>query len=333
MRGQERAMKANWKAFSWAIVLFSLIASPCFSAEDPARFPSKPITLVVQFAAGGVADLTGRKLADSASKILGQPVVVVSKVGGGGVIGATAVAKADPDGYTIGIISWSAPVIIPHLRAVPYNTKEDFAWIMQYADLSQIFCVQTESRWKTMKDLIAEARKEPGKLNYATPSPLGGQHILMEQVFALEKVKLNHVPVGGGAEVVTKLLGGHIDAGIAAETPAQVKTGRFRGLAVQGEKRMEAFPDIPTFFELGYNVEAPLWIGLCAPKGVDKQILKKLQEAFKKAYEEASFKELLGTLYCTPIFRDAESFEKMVHKDFDAQGKVLKELGLAKQAQ
>ena len=329
MEGQKLNMK-KWKAFSCAVVLFCLIANPCFSAEDPLKFPSKPITLVVQFAAGGVADLTGRKLADSASKILGQPVVVVSKVGGGGVIGATAVAKAEPDGYTIGIISWSAPVIIPHLRSVPYNTKEDFTWILQYADLSQIFCVQTESRWKTLKDLIEEARKNPGKLNYATPSPLGGQHILMEQVFAIEKVKLNHVPVGGGAEVVTKLLGGHIDGGIAAETPSQVKAGRFRGLAVQGEKRMEPFPDIPTFFELGYKVEAPLWIGLCAPKSVDTQIVKKLHDAFKKAYEEPSFKELLVTLYCTPIFRDPESFKAMVLRDFDAQGRVLKELGFAK---
>jgi tripartite-type tricarboxylate transporter receptor subunit TctC len=201
---------------------------------------------------------------------------------------------------------------------------------MEYAELSQIFCVQTESRWKTFKDLIDDARKNPGKLNYASPSPLGGQHILMEQVFAMEKVKLNHVPVGGGAEVVTKLLGGHIDAGIAAETPSQVKAGRFRGLVVQGERRLDSFPDIPTFFALGYKVEAPLWIGLCAPKGVDPRIVKKLHDAFKSAYDEPSFKELLSTLYCTAIYRDSESFKTLVLNDFDAQGRVLKELGFAK---
>jgi tripartite-type tricarboxylate transporter receptor subunit TctC len=330
MEAQGKGFKKKGKGFYCTLILVSLIASPCFSTEDPSKFPSKPITLVVQFAAGGVADLTGRKLADSAGKVLGQPVVVVSKVGGGGVIGATAVAKADPDGYTIGVISWSAPVIIPHQRSVPYNTKEDFTWIMEYAELSQIFCVQTESRWKTFKDLIDDARKNPGKLNYASPSPLGGQHILMEQVFAMEKVKLNHVPVGGGAEVVTKLLGGHIDAGIAAETPSQVKAGRFRGLVVQGERRLDSFPDIPTFFALGYKVEAPLWIGLCAPKGVDPRIVKKLHDAFKSAYDEPSFKELLSTLYCTAIYRDSESFKTLVLNDFDAQGRVLKELGFAK---
>jgi tripartite-type tricarboxylate transporter receptor subunit TctC len=318
------------RVFVFAFMTILLTIHCGAASEDPAKFPSKPITLVVQFAPGGVADLTGRKLADSAGKILGQPVIVVSKVGGGGVIGATAVAKADPDGYTVGVVSWSAPTIIPHQRSVPYNTKEDFTWIMQYADLSQIFCVQTESRWKVMKDLIEDARKNPGKMNYATPSPLGGQHILMEQVFATDKVKLNHVPVGGGAEVVTKLLGGHIDAGIAAETPAQVKTGRFRGLAVQGERRMTQFPDIPTFFELGYKAEAPLWIGLCAPKGVDPRIVKKLYDAFKTSYEDPAFKELLTTMYCVPIFRDSEAFKAMVLKDYDAQGRVLKELGFTK---
>jgi len=327
---QKGKFNITWTVLSLLIVASLALVHPSLGAEDPAKFPSKPITLIVQFAAGGVADLTGRKLADLGSKVLGQPVVVVSKAGGGGVIGANAVAKAEPDGYTIGVISWSAPVVIPHLRPVPYNTKEDFTWIMLYADLSQIFCFQTESRWKTLKEFIEEARKNPGKLNYATPSPLGGQHILMEQVFAIEKVKLNHVPVGGGAEVVTKLLGGHIDAGIAAEMPTQVRAGRVRGLAVQGEKRMEQFPDIPTFFELGYKVEAPLWIGLCAPKGLDPRIHKKLYDAFKKAYEDPSFIELLGTLYCTPNFKDSESFKALVLKDFDAQGRVLKELGMAK---
>jgi len=330
MEKQMKRFRLTWKVALMVMALLIMSVHPCRASEDPAKFPSKPITLIVQFAAGGVADLTGRKLADSASKVLGQPVVVVSKVGGGGVIGATAVAKADPDGYTIGVISWSAPTIIPHLRSVPYNTKEDFTWIMMYAELSQIFAVQTESRWKTFKDLIEEARKTPGKLNYATPSPLGGQHILMEQVFATEKVKLNHVPVGGGAEVVTKLLGGHIDAGIAAEMPPQVKAERVRGLVVQGEKRMEPFPHVPTFFELGYNVEAPLWIGLSGPKGLDPRIVSKLYDAFKKAYEEPSFRQLLTSLYCTPILRDADAFRRMVFKDFDAQGRIIKDLGLTK---
>jgi tripartite-type tricarboxylate transporter receptor subunit TctC len=329
IKGKQRFHPRRAVVFIGIAAFLGLVYS-CANADDPGSFPRKPITLIVQFTPGGAADLTGRKLAELAGKVLGQPVVVVSKAGGGGVIGANAVAKAEPDGYTIGVISYSAPVIIPHLRSVPYNTKQDFSWIMMYAEVSEIFGFRSEARWKTLDEFIQEARSKPGKLNYATPSPLGGQHILMEQVFAIEKVKLNHLPVGGGPDVVTKLLGGHIDAGIAAEMAAQVRAGRVRGLAVQGEKRMEQFPDIPTFSELGYKVEAPLWIGLCAPKGLKPQIQKKLYDAFKKAYDDPSFKELLATLYCTPHFKDSESFEALVLKDYDAQGRVLKELGMAK---
>jgi tripartite-type tricarboxylate transporter receptor subunit TctC len=328
--GKRRRFEGFWRGLPWVIVFWMVIIRPCVGAEDAARYPSKPITMVVQFAAGGLADLTGRKLADSASKILGQPVVIVNKVGGAGVLGATAVAKADPDGYTIGTISYSAAVIVPHLRSVPYNTKEDFMWIMQYADMTQIFCVQTESRWKTFKDLIEEARKNPGKLNYATAGPLGGQHIFLEYVFSLEKVKLNHVPVGGAAEVITKLMGGHIDAGISSDMAPHMRSGKFRAFGLQGEKRLEAFPDIPTFYELGYKVDAPLWIGLCAPKGLDPRIARKLGDAFKKAYEEPSFKELCATLVMTPLYRDSESFKAIVLRDLDSQGKILKELGFAK---
>ena len=239
-------------------------------------------------------------------------------------------AKADPDGYTVSANPCSSLVIVPHLRSVSYNTKEDFTWIMQYGDYSQIFCVLADSRWKTFKDFIEEARKNPGKLNYATAGPLGAQHILMEYVFMLDKVKLNHVPVGGAAEVVTQLLGGHIDAGISADMVPHIRTGRFRALVLQGEKRLDVFPDVPTFFELGYKVVAPSWIGIIGPKGLDPRIAKKLGDAFKKAYDEPSFKELCNTLMMTPIFRDSESFKVMALNDFDAQGRILKELGFAK---
>ena len=327
---QKGKFNITWTVLSLLIVASLALVHPCVGAEDPGKFPSKPITLIVPLAAGGLTDLTGRKLADLASKILGQPIVVVNKVGGVGVIGATAVANADPDGYTVSANPCSSLVIVPHLRSVSYNTKEDFTWIMQYGDFSQIFCVLADSRWKTFKDLIEEARKNPGKLNYATAGPLGGQHILMEYVFNLEKVKLNHVPVGGAAEVVTKLLGGHIDAGISADMVPLIRAGRFRALVLQGEKRLEQFPDVPTFSELGYKVVAPSWIGIIGPKGLDPRIVKKLGDAFKKAYDEPSFKELCKTLMMTPIFRDSDSFKVMALNDFDVQGRILKELGFSK---
>ncbi|HYB21898.1 MAG TPA: tripartite tricarboxylate transporter substrate binding protein [Thermodesulfobacteriota bacterium] len=327
---QHQTWKITWRIAPWAWILVSLLVQPCLGSEDPSRYPSKPITMVVQYGAGGINDLTGRKLAELAGKTLGEPIVVVNKVGGGAVLGTTAIAHAEPDGYIIGLVSRSAFAIVPHLRSVPFKTKEDFTWIMQFGESCEIFCVRADARWKTFKQLIEEARNNPGKLNYASASPLSGQHILMEYVFSQEKVRLNHVPVSGGAEVITKLLGGHIDAGISTDMGPHVKSGKFRGLAVQG-KKLTQFPDIPTLMELGYHAEAFHWLGINAPKGLDPRIQKKLYEAFKKAYDDVSFKELLATLFITPIFRDSESFKAIVFQDYDAQGAILRGLGFLKQ--
>jgi tripartite-type tricarboxylate transporter receptor subunit TctC len=313
-----------------AMVLSLLLVTSGVAAEDPASFPTKPITMYIQWAAGGTTDLSGRKLADLAGKILGQPVVVENKVGGGGVIGTNAVAKAVPDGYTMGTFSNSPSVTVPHLRPVPYNVQTDFTYIMEYGEYAMIFCVLANSPWKTFKDFVEEARKKPGKMNYATPAPSGGQHIFMEQVFALEKVKLNHIPVTGGIEATRQLLGGHLDGAMTPDFITYIKAGQVRGLGSQTGKRVEWVPDISTFEEQGYKVQSINWMGLAGPKGIHPAILKKLSDAFKKAYEDPSFKALMASLYLPVVYADSESFREMVFKDFDYQGKVLKELGFAK---
>lgn len=319
-----------WKFFPSVIILLFISVNSSMGAEDPAKFPSKPITMIIQWAAGGTTDLSGRKLAELAGKILGQPIVVENKIGGAGVIGINAVAKASPDGYTIGTMTYSANVIIPHLRSVPYDTKEDFTYIMQYGEYGMIFSVLADSSCKTFKDFIKEAQKNPGKLKYASPGPSSGQHIFMEQVFKMEKVKVNHIPAGGGAETTRQLLGGHLDGAITPDFIPYIKAKKVRGLAAQTERRLEEVSDIPTFAELGYKVESPNWMGLVAPKGLDPRIMKKLSDALKKAYEDPSFQELMGKFYLPAIFRDAESFKALVLKDFETQGRVLKELGFSK---
>jgi len=327
MKGPKRTCRIRWEVFLYALILSVMIVPPCSAAEDPAKFPSKSLTMVIHFAVGGSSDLTGRKLADTASKILGQPIVAENKVGGAGVIAINAVAKANPDGYTIGTVSYSATVIAPHLRAVPYSVKQDFTYIMQYAEYPQAFCVLANARWKTFKEFIEEARKNPNKLTYATAGAKSGQHLLMEQVALAENVKITHVPTHGGSEVVTQQLGGHVDGSLAAELAPHVRQGNVRALAVAGEKRLESMPDVPTFTELGYKLESPLWLGLCAPKGVDPRIIKKMHDAFKKAYEDPSFKELCATLVMTPIYRGPDAFKEMVIRDFDGQARILKKLG------
>jgi tripartite-type tricarboxylate transporter receptor subunit TctC len=313
----------------WVILLLTLVY-PCSGAEDPAKFPTKPITFVVPWAAGGGGDLTCRRMAEAVSKTLGQSILPVNKPGGGGVIGMTSMLSADPDGYTICHVSHSTAVIIPHVRSVSYNTKQDFSWIMAYAEFQFTFSVLADSPYKTLRDLIEDARKNPGKLSYTTGGPLTSQHIFLEYVFSTEKVKLNHVPVGGGIESATQLLGGHVSAALSDMMVPHIKAGKARPLAILGGQRISEFPDVPTFYELGYKLEFPLWMGLMAPKGVHPQILRKFSDAFKKAYDDPSFQQYLTSLYFRPFFRDSESFKAMVHRDFDASGHLIKQLGLVK---
>ena len=322
----------SWILLLCITIFLSVFVNPCIGAEDPAKFPSRPITMVIQWAAGGGTDLAGRKLADLASKILGQPIVVVNKVGGAGITGLSAIAQADPDGYTVGAVTYSAAVIVPHLREVPYKVKEDFTWVMQFGRYNDTFFVLGDSPWKTFKDFIEDARKNPGKLKYAPPGPQGAEHIFMEWLFAKEKVKVTFVPASGGeVEAGRLLLGGHVEAAITTQLLGQIGTGRVRALmGVQAENRLEAFPDIPTHYEMGYQFDTPNWIGVNAPKGLDPNILKKLYDAFKQASEDPSFKELLDTLFVTKVFRDSDSFKEKVFKDFDNQAKILKEIGFIK---
>jgi tripartite-type tricarboxylate transporter receptor subunit TctC len=330
MNGKRRKNQFYRNTIILAAFFFTFLAIPCFAAEDPAKFPSKPINLIIQWAAGGTTDLTGRKLAELAGKILGQPIVVENKTGGAGVIAATALKNAAPDGYTLGTATWSSMVYVPHLRSVPYNVKKDYVWLMQYAEAPQLFGVLINARWKTFKDFIEEARKNPGKLTYSSVGPLSGSHIFMEQIAQIEKVKITHVPTSGGAEAVSKLLGGHIDAGIVNELCVHVESGKIRPLAFQSEKKFELMPNVPTFWDLGYQIETPIWFGLHTPAGVPPLVVKKLHDAFKKAYDDPSFKKLLLTLHMMPYYRNTESFTARVIADYDTQGRILNEFGFLK---
>jgi len=314
------------------VLLFLGSISICGGAEDPAKFPSKPIRMIIPYAPGGTSDLVGRKLCELASKTLGQPMVAENKAGGAGVIGSTAVAKSDPDGYSLLITSCSPAVYVPLQRSVPYDTKEDFTFVIQVADFSFIFAVQADSKYKTFKDFIEEARKNPGKMNYQSQGPKSAGHVQMEYIFSQEKVKVNHLPGAGAAEVIRQLLGGHIDGGITAGLGPQIKAGGFRGLAVAGPRRNEQFPDIPTFYELGYSQGIPLGcaVGILAPKSIPPQIAKKLHDALKEAVEDPSYKELLKTMYETHLYKDSESYKVATFKDYDATKLILKELGLDK---
>ena len=308
-----------------AVISIVTASSVSFAAEDPAKFPSRPISLIVNFNPGSSTDLTSRKLGDLASKFLGKPIVPENRPGGAGVIGANDVAKAAPDGYTIGGGTSSAIVFAPFAQKVSYNPKEDFSWIILHTEQSQGLCVLSNARWKTFKEFIEDARKNPGKLKVGITGVGGASHLLLQQVFASEKVEVDYVPTSGGGELVAFLLGGHVDAGIGLALNIHVKSKKLHALALNSERRMDICPDAPIFKELGYKIDVPVqWLGIYGPRNIPPAILKKLSDAFKKASEDPSFKELLNTLILTPMYEGPESARQLVNKDFDTMARLSK---------
>lgn len=305
------------------------LAPSTAAGEDPGRYPSRPLTYIVQFGPGGGADMLGRKLSEVAGGLLGQPILVENKAGGAGVIGINALAKSKPDGYTVGGFSYSATVIAPHIRKVPFDTRKDFSFICGFAEYTHALAIRAERPWKTFKEFMEDARKNPGKYTYGSPGPKSEQYIFLKQIFNREKVKLRHVPFEGAAEQTTAVLGGHIDVGILSSAGVpHLQAGKLRALAVDTKERWKICPDVPTFEELGHKIEKPKWIGVAAPAAVPERILTRLREAFSKAAQDPSFLELIRKLQMVPLHRSAAEFRDVVLRHYEIQGKFLQEVEL-----
>jgi tripartite-type tricarboxylate transporter receptor subunit TctC len=240
------------------------------AAQD--AYPNKPIQMVVPFPPGGVADITGRPTAQAMSRILRQPIVIVNKSGAGGAIGMATVAKGRPDGYTL-LMALSSVSIIPvadrlHGRAPSYELKELAPIALISADPT-VLVVRGDGPYKNVKDFVAAAKAQPGKINYSSSGVYGTLHVAMEIFAQAAGVKLYHIPYQGGGPAVTALMGGQVEALASGPSAAinQIKAGRMRALAVWGDKRLAALPEVPSMKELGYNAEFYIWSGLFVPAG------------------------------------------------------------------
>ena len=301
------------------------ISGPAFAQE---KYPVKPINFLIGFPAGGTTDVCARPLVNAASKILGQPIVVMNKPGGASAVAVATLKNEKPDGYTIGILG-SGAVLSQHMRKVPYDTATDFTPILQYAVYLYGLVVQSESPWKTIGEFIEYARNNPGKVRYSTAGPGSPQHLVMERLALKEKVKWTHIPFPGGGPAVTALLGGHVEAASqTTEWKAHVESGRLRLLAVYGEKRMIDFPNVPTLLELGYGISAASLISIAGPKGISPQIVEILHGAFKKAMEDPDFIKVSRQLDQPTIYRSSEDLGKHLVKMNEEVGGLVRGLGL-----
>lgn len=312
------------------LVLLLLVAAPA-SADE--AFPSRAITIVNPFPPGGQADLTGRPLAASLERILKQPVVVANKPGAAGAVGMQSAAVAKPDGYTV-LITVPAISTIPEVDRLfgraPVYTREQFAPVALVAADPTIVVVNAEQPWRTLKDLMDDARRRPGEIVFSSSGLYGASHVPMEWLLqAAGNLKMRHLPTAGGGPAMTAVLGGHAQLwcsppGVAS---AHIKSGKVRPLAVTGATRHPYFPDVPTVKELGYDVEYYLWIGLFAPRATPPAALRVLREAVRQAVDDPAFKSAMEKIQTPIAYKDADEFKTWWDTDAGRLAEVVKRIG------
>ena len=295
-------------------------------------YPNRPITMVVPFAPGGIADITGRPLAASLAKILGQPVIVENKAGAGGAVGHVAVAKARPDGYTI-MTALSSIVVIPEAEKVNGRVStyqmSDFSTIALVSADPTILLVPADSPWKTLKDLVDDAKARPGKISYSSSGVYGTIHTCFEMFAQTAGVKFLHVPYKGGGPSMAALLGREVD--LTAQSPGvsnqHIKAGRVRVLGSWGATRTSAMPDVPTMKEQGFDVEFAIWAGVFAPAGLPAEVRERLTGAVRQAVQDPDFQRVMATLN-TPInFKEGREFDNFLTTDTNRLAEVVRRMG------
>jgi tripartite-type tricarboxylate transporter receptor subunit TctC len=301
-------------------------------AHAQAPFPSKPITMIVPFPAGGLADIVGRPVAEAMSRDLGQPVVVENRGGAGGGIGMGVAAKAPADGYTI-LMALSSYSVLPEADAIigrpQMYSYQALRPIARFTADPTVLAVRADAPWKTVKDFVEFAKKNPGKINYGSSGNYGTMHVPMEILAQNAGVRMTHVPFTGAAPAVVALLGGQIDA--VSSGPAtvlqHVKAGKLRVLAHWGNGKLESMPDVPSLKDAGYNAEYAQWSGLFIPAGVPEPVAQRLRAAARAAGQDAKVRDVIGNAGSPVMFQDTPDFEKYVQADVRRMGEVVKKIG------
>lgn len=279
------------RAVRWTAALQALFAAVLLlgatslaSAQD---FPSRPITVVVPFSAGGPADLVMRILAEAAQKRLGQPIIVDNKAGGGGALGpATMALTARPDGHSIAMIV--VPVYrLPLMQPTDWDAERDFTYIIRIGGFNTGIFAGASTPFHSWQDVIDFAKANPGKVTYASSGAGGSLHLVMELIASKAGIKLTHVPFKGTSEIATATTGGHTMLGMSgASMKPLADAGKIRFLNTWGDRRADYAPDAPTLMELGYDFVYDSAWGLAGPKGMDERVVARLHDAFKAAYDD-----------------------------------------------
>jgi tripartite-type tricarboxylate transporter receptor subunit TctC len=316
----------------WAIVVAAAAAmfTACGGASAQSPFPAKPVHIFVPYAAGGAVDTLARTLGDAVSRQWGHGVVIENRPGAGGVIASQALATSAPDGYTLIVVA-SGHATNPFLYAkLPYDTFAGFTPISLLASSPNILLVRADAPFKTLGDLIAEARAKPGSLTFAHAGTGTSTHLAGELLKSLAKIDLNGIPYKGGAPAITDLLGGQITSSFnnGPESVGQLSAGAVRALGVTTAARAPFLPDVPSIAETVPGYDTEVWWGLLGPAGMPHDLVEKLSHDFVAALNTDTVKERLTKLGAAPIGSSPQQFDAKIHADYDKWGPIIKAAGI-----
>ena len=313
------------------VLALGLLASSWGGNALAQAYPSKPVKIIVPFAAGGPADNYARFIAQRLQDALGQSFVVDNRPGGGSIIGTDMAAKSAPDGYTLLMMSNTHTVNETLIPAKPFQLMRDFVAVapVNYSDL--VLVAHPALPAATLKDLVQQAKARPGKFNYASSGPGTPYHMAGELFKSMAGVYLVHIPYRGSSGARTDIIGGQVDVMFDAVTTMaeQIRAGKVRALATTGKTRSDVLPDVPTMGEAGVpGYEATIWLGLMAPRGTPRAVVDKLNDTVSKISSQADVKQLWAKQGAVPMVMTPEVFDKYARDDIAKWSRVIKEAGI-----
>jgi tripartite-type tricarboxylate transporter receptor subunit TctC len=316
------------RILSGVLLVFLALAGTAAAQE---AFPTRPINLVSPYPPGGAADLTARPLAPALEKVLKQPVIVVNRTGAGGAVGTQFVSQAPADGYTLMITVFSICTIPEADRVAgrkPRFTRDQFVPIGRINADPTILIVHPSTPWKSVKELVADAKRKPNDILYVSAGPYTVAHMSMEVFQQVTGVKMRHLPTTGGGPAMTALVAGHafVSALSTGAVSPQAKAGKLRVLANTGASRLAAFPQTPTMKELGYDMEVYLWVGMFARKEVPGPVLDVVRKAVKQAVTDPQFMTASMKMQMPPAYLDAPEFQSWWDKDCERLASAIRRI-------
>ena len=304
-------------------VLLAVAGQAC--AQQP--YPAKPIRLIAPYTPGGGTDIVARLVAQKLTESLGQTVIVENRPGGNTMIGTDALAKAPPDGYTLELVG-STHVLVPLLLKAPYDPIKDFAAVASIARSEFVLLMNSALPAKDLKELIAYAKSRPGQLNYATPAAGGANHLVHEVLNLLADIKMQHIPYKGGAPAITALLAGEVQLHFSTIPPTipHINSGRVKGIAVTGETRLAALPQVPTFTEVGWPGVSKVgsFYGILTTAGTPKPIIERLSAEMAKHLAQPDFQEKLISQGLVPYISTPEQFGALLKERLAVNADIIK---------